>query len=902
MPRLMATGWKQSEIENMLIVLLDHGNNQDVRVFGFYTLNLYMIALNGKYSETTIDLFTNAISLRAFAYVDMPEASRVAGDIMCALASGIEIPNIGCGQRSITGFKEGRASICPVLQDVKYPINPQGILALRMLRDMLVLMTYLASLLPDPQAAHIEYFNCGLICYKCKPFNFSWQQFNAIYDIPQSAPLLAMSFLDIRLSLTSMYQLFRRAYLSWIYPSEEEAYKDRHIRRVPVLGLHVFINFMLENLVPHHAYMVSEKEFHMPNLGESIVSGSAANSRRSSDAESKMATGIETMNTRSYDVLRHVMLDRDVKSAYFFTDILRLSLQVLPSLETVGFGGDCIDKAELTQVSYDVCLGALTIIRLWLISKEEYRPVHLIPDEENRGTLAGVIGDYLEHVYGLMSWLIDENQWTKQKLILLYNALQVHRVVMRLYRHYLPQDLKRRFMGTLHEITLTFLAKPSQLRRDEITLESYPNRALSILTECLISGWFVLGDPLSVISMRFKELYITPTVWTSHLNAWCNVLRALTIARGRHILKVEERTLLQESMFAGQRQRRGMSKVDEYMAKLQDPTYHLEDTALRDNLDTSTPFSITSNMTWDTMRLVFGCVKTAAKEEVAFTEACAQQDQSTENKLANPQSDYQSKALLKMTQSIYARIFLSGPKNLTQLSSKMLSESLNTSQKSLKVPRRTFRKISGGRTKLDSRGRLRPETANRSRHKDAADTNSDDAVSEPATQSTKALGSHHVWQRIATPFRRKPQNPMLPTPPEHPGEAVGADNADYFSGVDLRRSTQSAESPEQNSHNVATTALDSAYLKPHAQRSGQSRMPTLAWDDAEDVDAQSDSMVSVHEHEVGGELRAIGPANMEMVYAGPKSAAKHAHQQLKLPNRAPNLSLQLSDITAFNRH
>ncbi|KAJ1828023.1 hypothetical protein LPJ70_007348 [Coemansia sp. RSA 2708] len=196
-----------------------------------------------------------------------------------------------------------------------------------------------------------------------------------------------------------------------------------------------------------------------------------------------MATGIETMNTRSYDVLRHVMLDRDVKSAYFFTDILRLSLQVLPSLETEGFGGDYIDKAELTQVSYDVCLGALTIIRLWLISKEEYRPVHLIPDEENRGTLAGVIEDYLEHVYGLMSWLIDENQWTKQKLILLYNALQVHRVVMRLYRHYLPQDLKRRFMGTLHEITLTFLAKPSQLRRDEITLESYPNRALSILTE-----------------------------------------------------------------------------------------------------------------------------------------------------------------------------------------------------------------------------------------------------------------------------------------------------------------------------------------------------------------------------------------------------------------------------------
>ncbi|KAJ2276147.1 hypothetical protein GGH14_003625, partial [Coemansia sp. RSA 370] len=158
-------------------------------------------------------------------------------------------------------------------------------------------------------------------------------------------------------------------------------------------------------------------------------------------------------------------------------------------------------------------------------------------------------------------------------------------------------------------------------------MESYPNRVLLLLTECLISGWFVLGDPVSVVALRFKELYIIPTVWTSHLNGWCNVLRALTIARGRHILKVDERTLIQESMFAGQRQRRGMNKVDEFMSKLQSPTYHLECTTPHDNLETSTPFSITSNMTWDTMRFVFECTHVEAKEELAFTEACVQQDQ-----------------------------------------------------------------------------------------------------------------------------------------------------------------------------------------------------------------------------------------------------------------------------------
>ncbi|KAJ2204337.1 hypothetical protein IW145_003505, partial [Coemansia sp. RSA 521] len=627
MPRLIAAGWKQDEIENMLIVLLDHGNNQEVRVFGLYTLHIYMVVLGGRYSERTTDLFTNALSLRAFSYADMPEASRVAGDIMCAIASGIDIVDIGCGQRAIIGFKEGRSSICPVLQDVACPINPQGILALRMLRNMLALMSYLASLLPDPQAAQIEYSNLGLICYQFKPFKFAWSHFKTIYDIPQSAPLLAMSHSDIRSSLTNIYQLFRRAYLSWIYPTEEEAYKDRHIRRVPVLGLQVIVNFMLENLVPQHTYMISEKEFYMPNLGEDLENDASSDSRYASESEIKVVTGIETMGIRSYDVLRHIMLDHDIKSAYFFTDILRLSLQVLPNLKTEGVGDDCFEKEELAQVSYDVCLGALTVIRLWLISKEEYRPIHLIADDENSSSLSNVVSDYLEHVYGLMIWVVDDNQWTKKKVVLMYNALLVHRIVMRQYHHNLPLNVRRKFMDSLQKITLLFLSKPSLERRDEVTMESYPNRVLLLLTECLISGWFVLGDPVSVVALRFKELYIIPTVWTSHLNGWCNVLRALTIARGRHILKVDERTLIQESMFAGQRQRRGMNKVDEFMSKLQSPTYHLECTTPHDNLETSTPFSITSNMTWDTMRFVFECTHVEAKEELAFTEACVQQDQ-----------------------------------------------------------------------------------------------------------------------------------------------------------------------------------------------------------------------------------------------------------------------------------
>ncbi|KAJ2433350.1 hypothetical protein GGF42_009409, partial [Coemansia sp. RSA 2424] len=100
-PRVFATGWRQEEIENMLLIVLDHGNNPDVRVLGFYTLCLYMVSLGDSYSGTTIDLFTNAISMRAFSYIDMPAASSVAGKIMCAIASGADVAEIGCGQRAI---------------------------------------------------------------------------------------------------------------------------------------------------------------------------------------------------------------------------------------------------------------------------------------------------------------------------------------------------------------------------------------------------------------------------------------------------------------------------------------------------------------------------------------------------------------------------------------------------------------------------------------------------------------------------------------------------------------------------------------------------------------------------------------------------------------------------------
>ncbi|KAJ2767177.1 hypothetical protein IWQ56_003428 [Coemansia nantahalensis] len=123
---------------------------------------------------------------------------------------------------------------------------------------------------------------------------------------------------------------------------------------------------------------------------------------------------------------------------------------------------------------------------------------------------------------------------------------------------------------------------------------------------------------------------------------------------------VKERVLIQECMFSGQRQRRGMNRVDEYLTRLKDPAFHLDNLIESEGHDSATPFYIASSLAWNTMRRVFDTAKAEALKEIELAKACSEQSQSTEFKLADPSSDYQSKSLLQRTQSIYARIFLHG--------------------------------------------------------------------------------------------------------------------------------------------------------------------------------------------------------------------------------------------------
>ncbi|KAJ2776848.1 hypothetical protein H4R18_005456 [Coemansia javaensis] len=615
MPRLAASGWKQAEIENVLIVLLDHGNNQEVRMLGWHVLCLYVAAAGGRgCSKTAADLFTNGISLRAFSYVDKPDASRIVGDIMCAVASGVEVTDIGCGQRAIVGFKTGRSSICPVLQDTAFPINPQGILAMRMVRSALLLAVRLAGLASDPRVVCTRHADTSILT-----------------DAVQGTSTV-----------------FGRGIVDGTYTN-----------RMPLLGLQVIVNFMLEHLTPQSAHMVSERDFYMPFIGQRPDNEACSRNPGARGAsEAGASAPEETEDARVYTTLRRAILDHGPKYKLFFVDVLRLSLGALSKLAADGPDADSIDRDELAQAGFEVCVGALTVIRLWLVSRDEYRPAHLQASDGSGGVSVTAVMNYVGYVHQLMDWLVEENRWDTKKLVLLYNGLLIHRIAMRAYRNQLPRESVQSIMDGLQQITLKLLSKPSTNLLDESNPSSYPNRALALLADCLAAGWLLVGAPIATLTERFRAIYMATTVWTSHLATWRNVLVALTAAGIRHVLFVDERVLIQESMFSGQRQRRGMNRVDEYMANLKDPMYYMHDPSPVSSFDASTPLCITSSLTWDTMRMVFTYMTTAAKKEADFKRACAEQCRSTESRLADPGVDNHPRSLLQSTRSIYASIFI----------------------------------------------------------------------------------------------------------------------------------------------------------------------------------------------------------------------------------------------------
>ncbi|KAJ2855357.1 hypothetical protein J3B02_002212, partial [Coemansia erecta] len=146
-------------------------------------------------------------------------------------------------------------------------------------------------------------------------------------------------------------------------------------------------------------------------------------------------------------------------------------------------------------------------------------------------------------------------------------------------------------------------------------------------------------------------------------------------------------------MFSGQRQRKGMNKVDSYLRELRNPSYHLNTEVSQEILETAMPFTIISNLSWNTVRTVFSSVQQSAIEDDLFQKAAYQYRFSERDISSQLKNDEKVSPMLKKVHSVYAHIFLSAPKNLCQVSSALPKDLLLKARENSAGPARVFRKI-----------------------------------------------------------------------------------------------------------------------------------------------------------------------------------------------------------------
>ncbi|KAJ2215174.1 hypothetical protein EV179_002393 [Coemansia sp. RSA 487] len=590
--------------------------------------------------------------------------------------------------------------------------------------------------------------------------------------------------------------------------------RTRNVRRVPILGLRLLIDFMLNNLVPRYEYMISDMDFFVPFVEKSPHDTSKCWVERFPGMDDQTLADIQSIKVHTYDSLRYLMLDCDLDSGRFFIDILRLSLQVFSDTSSLGVPNDNFDLGLVLDTNYSVCLGSLTIVRIWLASKEEYRPVHLLTDRNDAHMLSNVIADYAEHVYGLLDWLVEDNTWDEKK--------------------------------------------------------------------CLILGIFGLGGQVDEMVLKLRDLYSTKTSWTNHLNVWCNVLHALTIARGRHILNVEERVLIQESMFSGQRQRKGLSKVDAYLNRMKVPTYHLEMDDLHDILGTATPFNTTSNLVWDTMRLVFDNVKSAAQKECDSAEKIASLLKESSGKTWSASSG----ALEHLSQTpcgIYTRIIASNPKALVQIGNNINKDILIQVQSRKTAPQRVYR-MQSSRNRNAEASQHEPQTVLAPLEK-AQSHNIESAKAKNKTVQRNTADvpkKPSIWHKIKQPFRKGKSSVVSAQPRDRYLESADISrsnlppSADQNNEINSYRTSTEASRKAPDKVKTNNTRNRAALLQSPARDYDRQHMPVASWEGMS-TQSRSSSMVSVTMERHIQQPHPVGPAFISAELPGTHLNVKQAY-------------------------
>ncbi|KAJ2557181.1 hypothetical protein EV175_001499, partial [Coemansia sp. RSA 1933] len=427
-----------------------------------------------------------------------------------------------------------------------------------------------------------------------------------------------------------------------------------------------------------------------------------------------------------------------------------------------------------------------------------------------------------------------------------------------------------------------------------------------MLVECLVWGILGPGGQVDEMAVKLREVYSIKTKWINHLNVWCNVLHALTIARGRHILGVEERVLIQESMFSGQRQRKGLSKVDAYLNSIKSPTYHLDVDDIHDILGTATPFNTTSNLVWDTMRLIFENASTSAQKECETIEQIEGLLKEDDGKLWRSDNG----ALDISPQNpcgAFTKIMVSDPKNLVQVDYNVDKGILIQTQSRKIAPPRVYRVHSSANRDSDRSVKTRSQDSLETQRKSQGDSTTA-AETESKSKSAHAhraadlLNELSIWKKVKHPFR-KGKSSAVPT---HSGdreiEPTIISRENLPATHDRNSEAKSHEETTTDSRDMSGNDKpgniehkDTSLLPPPPESSDTHHMPVASWEGMLKAPARSDSTLSISVETDSQEHHPVGPAFVSAEFQSDIRQSRHGHKKTGLRS-ASSIDAQKAEI------
>ncbi|PVU90926.1 hypothetical protein BB559_004374 [Furculomyces boomerangus] len=549
------------------ILFLDHGNNQELRIYGFRSLLQYMNSLMGIYGGGVINLFKSSIIIQCFEEEDLYKKNLITSEIVKSVSLGSQVMNLEYEQSIIRSDLLKDSSLCPAFPtETDYYMSSQSVTATRMIREVLNNIAYMSNFAFDPEPNENGEIQTtrGYLSRKYNNFVEVPDENNMFLSHKRNEkPKNSNNNLDepvrylmtkeqAKESITYMISEFNKNYIVYFIRGREN---KRGLGGVPIPVMRMVAGYLLKYVLPRKI-----------ELNQIVVSQEATQFKDQRVLDQKdifEELSLEGYSKEYPERIRHflqqIWLESSKSISIFIESVLFGVLGISKSIIYNTGYGEKISKTIYSEVE-ETQISTLTFFRQCLAMEIDKRPALFKSPKDTSlvSSWESIMSRYFSTVVANIhsNANLDEG-WTLSRLSVFYTGILVFRQIWRMSDSEISAEIKHRSLVGLFdslEIILQRTPKPDEDPQNPYCLGTL---AIGLLFECVVEGWLLCSQISDLYWARFEKLFLMETAWISRYHIWANVLQSLTMTLGTKLYKIDDLELLQDYMFSGQRRKGG---------------------------------------------------------------------------------------------------------------------------------------------------------------------------------------------------------------------------------------------------------------------------------------------------------------------------------------------------------